>query len=159
MCAAAHHERVLFFRILSDNESMFDHLIDLTYRRNKKEALGFYIASLFLFTAIGALVASGYALLTGANIQNVSGALASHGEKIGAIIIAIGSAGLGIAILSAKKESRYGFALLALAGGVFSLFGGALLGFIIPAYLTTRPAPETIAPDQDNEIDAMASPH
>jgi riboflavin transporter FmnP len=138
-------ERVLFFCILSDNKDMFENLIHLAYRRNKKEALSFYIASLFLFTAIGALIASGYALLTGTDIQNLSTALTSRGEQIGAVIIAIGSAVLSIAILSAKKESRYGFALLALAGGILSLFGGALLGFIIPAYLTTRPAPEDTA--------------
>jgi hypothetical protein len=132
---------------------MFNNLINLAYRRNKKEALGFYIASLFLFTAIGALIASAYALLTGTNIQNLSGALASRGEQIGAIIIAIGSGVLAIAILSAKKESRYGFALLALAGGVLSLFGGALLGFIIPAYLTTRPSPViTAAHDASDTI-------
>ena len=147
---------ILFFCILSDNKSMFNNLINLAYRRNKKEALGFYIASLFLFTAIGALAASAYALLTGTHMQNLSDALTSRGEQIGMIIIAISSAGLAIAILSAKKESRYGFALLALAGGVLSLFGGALLGFIIPAYLTTRAPPENSTPN--NKVDTIIPP-
>jgi hypothetical protein len=119
---------------------MFKHLANFSYQRNKKEALGFYLTYLLLFVIIGAIVASIIGIATNTVPKNFSDTF-TKGEEVGAVIVGLGSAALSIAILSAKKESRYGFALLALIGGMLCLFGGGLFGFIIPAYLTTLHLP------------------
>ncbi len=116
---------------------MFKELTDFGHQRNKKGAVGFYIAYLLLATVIGALLAMIFALATGENIQTISDALLSRGEQVAAIFIAISSTVLSLIILSAKKESRYIFVLLALIGGMISFFGGGLFGFIVPACFTT----------------------
>ncbi len=124
---------------------MFKHLTDFGYERNKKEALGFYLVYLLLFVLIGAMIAAIIGVATHTIPKNFSDTF-TKGEEVGAIIVGLGSAALSITILSAKKESRYGFVLLALIGGVLCLFGGGLLGFIIPAYFTTLRIPPVSAP-------------
>ncbi len=123
---------------------MFKHLTDFGYERNKKEALGFYLAYLVLFVLIGA----GGAAIIGAATNTIPKSFSdtfTKGEEVGAVIVGLGSAVLSIIILSAKKESRYGFVLLALISGMLCLFGGGLFGFIIPAYFTTLHLP-TVSP-------------
>lgn len=115
---------------------MFKHLTNFGYERNKKEALGFYLAYLILFVLIGAMVVVIIGVATNTVPTNFSDTF-TKGEEVGAAIVGLGSATLSILILSAKKESRYGFVLLALISGVLCLFGGGLFGFIIPAYFTT----------------------
>lgn len=117
-------------------EDMFKRLTDFGYRRNKREALGFYLAYLILFVLIGAIVAAMVGVATNTVPKGITGAL-TESEEVGAAIVGLGSAGISIAILSAKKESRYGFVLLALASGVLCLFGGGVFGFIVPACFTT----------------------
>jgi len=118
---------------------MFKNLTKFGYERSKKEAFGFYLAYLLLFVLIGGVVAAIIGVITG-NIPKSFTAELTGGGEVGAVLVAIGSAALSIAILAAKKESRYGFVLLALTSGILSLFGGGLFGFIIPAYFTTRPS-------------------
>jgi hypothetical protein len=118
------------------NRAMFKHLTNFGYERNKKEALGFYLAYLILFVLIGAMVVVIIGVATNTVPTNFSDTF-TKGEEVGAAIVGLGSATLSILILSAKKESRYGFVLLALISGVLCLFGGGLFGFIIPAYFTT----------------------
>jgi len=115
---------------------MFKHLANFSYERNRKEALGFYLAYLVLFVLIGAMVAAIIGVATNTIPKNFSDTF-TKGEEVGAVIVGLGSAALSIAVLSAKKESRYWFVLLALASGMLCLFGGGLFGFIIPAYFTT----------------------
>jgi hypothetical protein len=117
---------------------MFKHLTNFGYQRNKKEALGFYLAYLILFVLIGAIVSAIIGIATNTIPQGFSDTL-TKGKEIGAAIVGLGSAALSIAILSVKKESRYGFVLLALLGGALCLLGGGIFGFIIPAYFTTLP--------------------
>jgi hypothetical protein len=124
---------------------MFKHLTDFGYKRNNKEALGFYLVYLVLFVLIGAVVAAIIGIATNTIPQNFNDTF-TKGEEAGAIIVGLGSAALSITILSAKNESRYGFVLLALIGGVLCLFGGGLFGFIIPAYFTTLRLPVVSSP-------------
>jgi hypothetical protein len=119
---------------------VFKHLTDLGYERNKKEAFGFYLTYLFLFVLIGAVVAAIIGVATNTLPKSFSDTF-TKGEEVGAIIVGLGSTALSIAVLSAKKESRYGFALLALMSGVLCFFGGGLFGFIIPACFTTLRLP------------------
>jgi hypothetical protein len=119
---------------------MFNHLTDFGYPRNKKEALGFYLVYLVLFVLIGAVIAAIIGVATHTVPKNFSDTF-TKGEEVGAVIVGLGSAALSIAILSAKKESRYGFVLLALIGGMLCFFGGGLFGFIVPAYFTTLRLP------------------
>ena len=118
------------------NRVMFKHLTDFGYERNKKEALGFYLAWLVLFVLIGAIVAAIIGVATHTIPKSFSDTF-TKGEEVGAGIVGLGSAAISIAILSAKKESRYWFVLLALIAGMLCLFGGGIFGFIIPAYFTT----------------------
>ena len=122
---------------------MFKHLANFSYQRNKKEALGFYLTYLLLFVIIGAIVASIIGIATNTVPKNFSDTF-TKGEEVGAVIVGLGSAALSIAILSAKKESRYWLVLLALIGGMLCLFGGGLFGFIVPAYFTTIPSDITV---------------
>ncbi len=124
---------------------MFKHLTDFGYERNKKEALGFYLSYLVLFVLIGAAVAAIIGATTNTIPKNFSGTF-TKGEAVGAVIVGLGSAVLSIVVLSAKKESRYGFVLLALIGGMLCLFGGGLFDFIIPAYFTTLRLPAFSSP-------------
>jgi hypothetical protein len=121
---------------------MFKHLTDFGYKRNKKEAFGFYLAYLVLFILIGAMVAAIVGVATNTIPKSFSDAF-TKGEEVGAVIVGLGSATLSIAILSAKKESRYWFVLVALIGGMLCFFGGGLFGFIVPAYFTTMPSDMT----------------
>jgi hypothetical protein len=122
---------------------MFKHLTDFGHKRNKKEAFGFYLAYLVLFVLIGAVVAAIIGVATNTIPKSFSDTF-TKGEEVGAVIVGLGSAALSIAVLSAKKESRYGFVLLALISGMLCLFGGGLFGFIIPAYFTTIPSDMTL---------------
>jgi hypothetical protein len=121
---------------------MFRHLINFGYKRNKKEALGFYLAYLLLFVLIGAMVAAIIGVATNTIPKSFSGAF-TKGEEVGAVIVGLGSAALSLTVLSAKKESRYWFVLLALIGGMLCFFGGGIFGFIVPAYFTTMPSDMT----------------
>jgi hypothetical protein len=127
------------------NEIMFKHLTNFSYPRNKKEAFGFYLAYLVLFVLIGVVVAAIIGVATNTVPKSLSDTF-TKGEEVGAVIVGLGSAALSIAILSAKKESRYGFVLLALISGMLCLFGGGLFGFIIPAYFTTLRLPTVLSP-------------
>jgi hypothetical protein len=124
---------------------MFKHLTDFRYERNKKEALGFYFAYLVVFVLIGAIVAAIIGVATNTVPKNFSDTF-TKGEEVGAVIVGLGSAALSITILSAKKESRYWFVLLALISGMLCLFGGGIFGFIIPAYFTTFHSPAGPSP-------------
>jgi hypothetical protein len=117
---------------------MFKKLTNFSYQRNKKEALGFYITYLISFVIVGAIVSAIIGVATNSVPTSFSASF-TKGEEVGAVIVGLGSIVISILVLSAKKESRYSFALLALMSGLLCFFGGGLFGFIIPAYFTTLP--------------------
>ena len=112
---------------------MFKNLTNVKYKRTAKEALGFYLAYFFLALLIGGLAG---ALVGGlANQRSVF----DMSLRVGNVVAIIFSAGISYYILKAKKlTNRYGFLVLAILAGILAGFGGALLGLIPAAYLTTK---------------------
>jgi hypothetical protein len=115
---------------------MFKHLMDFSHKRSWQEAIGFYLAFFLLGVILGAL----------------SGALL--GSSLGSSTFHQGiSSGIGIGIWSSivyslavsctlliqrKLYKNFGYVLLALLSGLLAAVGGAILGMIIPAFMTTR---------------------
>lgn len=112
---------------------MFKHLTNLGYKRNAKEAIGFYIAYLMLIimaafllgSALGIVMDASYSFNFGLKVGNVT-----------AIIITVVTAFL---ILKEKKLlSNFGYILLVLLSVILAVFLGGLGGLIPVAFLTTR---------------------
>ena len=111
---------------------MFKNLTDFAYKRNRKEALGFYLGYLILIVVVGALAVGLFGLASGQ--QNFE-----LGLRIGNIIGILSSLGLSFAVLSKKGlMNNFGLLLLALLSGLLAFIGGGLLGLIPAAYLTTK---------------------
>lgn len=107
---------------------MFTHLFDLSYTRTTKQALGFYIVFLIILIVLGAL--SGLLLSDG----TASGSIFA-GAKTSTIVCGL----LSFSILYTKKMiGKVGLILLAVLSPVLAMLGGALLGLIPIAYLTTK---------------------
>ena len=115
-------------------DNIFKNLTDFGYQRSTKEAIGFYIAYLFLIIIFGALIGFGL----GSIMQNDT---YGFGLRVGNIIAVVVSLGISFLILKEKKLlGNFGFILLALLSGVLSIILGGLGGLIPAAYLTTKPA-------------------
>ena len=113
---------------------MFKHLTNLSYKRSGKEALGFYLAYLLLIGLISALI---NAVIGGATHY---GPL-MHGVRVGTVVAIILCTGLAYLVADAKKlTNQFGYILLIVITGLLSLFGGGILGMIIPASFTTQGA-------------------
>ena len=110
---------------------MFKNLTNFGYHRSGKEAFGFYLAYLLLVVVIGALIGAFVGVATQGSIG------LSRGVSLGAIAAALVCIALSFLILSTKKVWRFGWILLSLLAGGLALFGGGILGVIIPAYFTT----------------------
>jgi len=117
---------------------MFKELTTFSYRRNPKEATGFYLAYLLVGFLLGG-VFGGLSALT-QNTVNFEEAFQA-GAKIGAIVGTLYCAAISCMVLLYRRlHTNLGYILLALVGIIASFFGGALLGLIVPAFLTTRDA-------------------
>lgn len=115
--------------------SMFKKLTDFSYRRNGKEACGFYLAYL-LFIIIFSLIAT--ALFSGIS-PFYSGEGLATGMRLGTTVAITSCLVLSFFIVMQKKlADDFGYILLALLSGLVASFGGGLFGLIIPAFLTTR---------------------
>lgn len=111
---------------------MFKNLTDFSYKRSKKEAVGFYLGYLVVIVLVAGLLGGVIGLAFGDKGVEA-------GLRFGNIIAIVVSLGLSFAILSKKKlMSNFGLILVALASGVFAFFGGGLLGLIPAAYLSTK---------------------
>jgi len=111
---------------------MFKNLTDFAYKRNRKEALGFYLGYLILIVVVGALAGALFGLASGQENFEL-------GLRIGNIIGILASLGLSFAVLSKKGlMNNFGLLLLALLSGLLAFIGGGLLGLIPAAYLTTK---------------------
>ncbi|KKR76758.1 MAG: hypothetical protein UU21_C0004G0025 [Candidatus Levybacteria bacterium GW2011_GWA2_40_8] len=112
--------------------NMFSKLMDFGYKRTPIQALGFYIAYLVLTVAISILAAG----VLGTTLNNNG---FSFGSSIGNIIAVIVVLVVSYMVTSSKgflKDFKY--VLLLALSGLLALFGGALLGLIPTAYLTTK---------------------
>jgi hypothetical protein len=110
---------------------MFKNLTNFTHKRSWKEAIGFYLAYLLIGFILGAVVGLGYYLVTGSNNH-------SSEYHLGTLVALIFVVTLSFVVINAKGAWKFGYVLLALLSGILGGFGGALLGLIPVAYLTTR---------------------
>jgi hypothetical protein len=111
---------------------MFTKPLDFTRVRSGKEAVGFYIVQFALALIAAGVISTFYGVATGSNAFTT-------GLKIGSIVAGIWSIVAAFMVLrSHRLTGKVGFVMLAIIAGAVGLFGGALFGLIIPAYLTTR---------------------
>ncbi len=111
---------------------MFQHLFQLEKKRTRKQAIGFYIAYFFLSIVFGMLGALIFVPFIDAGFES--------GLHIGEIMVTIFCLVLSTGILFAKRLAGNPLYWLAVLGiGVCATLGGAILGLIPIAYLTTKP--------------------
>lgn len=121
---------------------MFKKLTEFSYKRNWKEAIGFYLAY-FLVGLILAGIAGGLLIIIQSGV-NTFGEGFNAGLVIGQIVGVIYSLIISFAVLIQRKlYKNFGYVILVLLNGLLALFGGLLLGLIIPAFMTTRGATTT----------------
>jgi hypothetical protein len=128
---------------------MFERLTDLEFKRSGKQAFGFYLAYFLLFIVIAFLVGAVFY-----NGQDQEGAV-----KIGTIwgmrVSSLGSLILGLLVFQKKGMLSFGKILLVVIAGILGYIGGALLGLIPVAWLTTQgqshtPTTPTPSPTPDH---------
>jgi hypothetical protein len=113
---------------------MFKRLSDFGYTRTFREAVGFYLAYLLLLIIAGAVAAY---LFGGVNTFNNFYA----GVDIGSVVAVIGSIIITYLVFQKKKSvGSFSSLLLSLLAGVLAMTGGAVLGLLIPAVITTTKA-------------------
>ena len=118
---------------------MFKNLTDFSYERNRNEAFGFYVAWGLLSVLLAALVGTFFTLSF--NLSSIpTSELSSLGARVGTLVAFFVVLFISVKIAYAKKLlSNFKTIILIVLAGLCALFGGALLGFLIPAYLSTRP--------------------
>ena len=110
---------------------MFKQLINFGFERTGKQALGFYLAYLFLGIILFALAGIIYGVITGDNSFE-------GGMRVGQIIAIFYCLGLAITVANHRGLlSSFKITLLVVTSGVLSVFIGAIGGLIPIAYLTT----------------------
>jgi len=117
---------------------MFKNLTNFVYKRNVKEAIGFYIAYLVLVILVAMVLGGIFELVTGDESFE-------FGLRIGNVVAIIASVGLFFLILKKKNlMGRFGYIILGLISGLLAFYGGGLLGLIPVAFLTTRESQESL---------------
>lgn len=113
---------------------MFQKLTDFGFQRTPKQALGFYIAWFVILVLFGAIVGGVVGMLSG-DSQEVF----QQGLKVGTSLSVICCLVLATLVVRAKKLlNSFTYIILILVAGALALFGGALLGLIPVAYITTK---------------------
>ncbi len=123
---------------------MFKNIANFSYRRNGKEAFGFYLAYLFFTMLLGGLAGGIYEIIHRSSIRSlnfkegfVEGFKA--GIPIGHLASVLFLIVLSIIILKQKRLLRhYGFLVLAIGSGIATILIGSIVGLIPLAFLTTR---------------------
>jgi hypothetical protein len=111
---------------------VFTNLTNLSYQRNKKEAIGFYITYLVITILLGTIISA----IVGVIVGHSSFSL---GIKIATLTALVVSVALSFLVIKRKKVTdNYGYIILALLSGVLALLGGGILGLIPTTYLSTR---------------------
>ncbi len=117
---------------------MFKKLTDFSYKRNWKEAVGFYLAY-FLVGLILSGIAGGLSSISSETITFSEGFDAGMG--IGAMVAVVYSLIISFIVLIQKKlYKNFWYVILALSSGLLAILGGLLLGLMISAFMTTRDA-------------------
>ncbi len=111
---------------------MFANLTVFSYKRDLKEAVGFYIFYLILVALLGGLLAGVFGLIIGNDSFEA-------GLWFGTVVAMIFSLVLSFLILYKKNLlGNFVYILIALASFLLPLLGGGLLGLIPVAYLSTK---------------------
>jgi hypothetical protein len=113
---------------------MFANLLNLSFKRTRVQAFGFWLAWTFMGVLICGIVGglSGIFL----NARNYSSGF-SEGLRWGGITAVLFSLAVGLQMAKEKNAGFSGY-LLAISGGVLAVIGGGLLGLVPVAYLSTR---------------------
>ena len=118
---------------------MFKHLKDFSYKRTGLQAVGFYLAWGALTLVVVGVLGFLFGLMLISSQESTS-QIATTGAHIGTFLAFVTTLVIACKIAVAKKNVRETKTIvLIILTGVLSILGGALLGFIIPAYLTTLP--------------------
>lgn len=132
---------------------MFTHLTQFEYKRSKKEAFGFYIAWFGFLLLVTSLIGALAGLLVPTEVEVgqslFEGKAFELGLKMGTMFATLFSLAFSILICRAKGIiSQFSSVVLIVLSGVLGLVGGGLLGFIIPAYLSTKDIVSADVPQQ-----------
>ncbi len=115
---------------------MFKNLTNFSYKRNWKEAVGFYLAFFLVGVIVGAIAGALVGIQSGAKTFD-EGYTAGLGA--GAVVTIVYSLAIAFTVLIQRKlHANFGYIVLALFSGLLAAVGGGLLGLIIPAFMTTR---------------------
>lgn len=135
---------------------MFSHLSDFGYKRSGKEALGFYLAYLFLALILGGM-AGGLLAVIVPMPENPDAAF-ELGVRAGTFTSFVATLVVGFLVLKGKKMQKDFLGIfLVILGGLLALLIGGIASFIPIAYLTTRPIagseeqPEVLPESTDEE--------
>jgi len=113
---------------------MFRHLTDFSYRRTIRDAVGFYLAYFGLIVIGGFLVGAlaGVVMGGGDSVYEIA-------VRIGTLFAIIVCVVLSFTILQKKRlMGNLGYVAVAVSSGILAIFGGALLGLVPAAFLSTR---------------------
>jgi hypothetical protein len=114
---------------------MFSHLADFGYQRSRKEALGFYLTYALALIVLGGIVG-----FWGALVQQQLNHGAMDTQQlgyVGAIIAAIGSAGIAYAVV-ASKNLKAAYLLVVLLAAISGGLAGGFVGLIFAAVVSTK---------------------
>lgn len=114
---------------------MFKNLTNMQQVRTPREALGFYIAYLFLIILVGmlaSLVIASFLMTDGESARFETGL------NVGALVATIFSVGLTFLILKEKNLLHFGYLLALPFIGLLAFYGGGVCGLLPVAYLTTK---------------------
>lgn len=122
---------------------MFKHLIRFSYKRNWKEALGFYFAYLLLGMLLGGLMAVLLLTIFGSETKSFEEGF-NEGIRVGTITGIVYTLTISVLVLLKRNlQYSFGFVLLVPVAGLIAAFGGSVLALVIPAIMTTRGEPST----------------
>jgi uncharacterized membrane protein len=122
---------------------MFKNLTSFSYKRNWKEAIGFYLAYFLLGLMLSGISGVIFGTLSEATTFREG---FNSGRHAGAVVSIVFCLVIAVSLLVQKKmHQNFGYVILALLSAMLAAFGGALLGLIIPAFMTTRGASDTEA--------------
>jgi protein-S-isoprenylcysteine O-methyltransferase Ste14 len=117
---------------------MFTHLTDFKFRRNRSQAVGFYIVYLFATLLLSAIISFLYMSMNGQAFSYDDNESFSAAAQVGAKVFMAVVLVLSFLILNAKNLLKHSRAIIIVViGVVFTFIAGGLLGFIPLAYLTT----------------------
>lgn len=117
---------------------MFKKLTDFSYKRNRKEAVGFYFAYLFLALIIGAVV--GALLGTSSDVKTFQEGFEASSQSSVLPVVTVTYVAIISALVFVKRKlhRKFRYILLIVVNCFLAILGGAILGLIIPAVMTTK---------------------